>query len=177
MIKKIYSFQAPQFEIHSPLIFCVEPVQVRLINFQTAIFLLAITMQDSSDIMILSLQFGALLIPPTDDGFQPIKIQYPILIKWLEQKTNTNQLLPARVKDYYFNCRKQFVEIRQTPQKLTDGNEKAINFLEANTTKGRIAPQVKCDRRVTHTVNLWSSCVANRSCARYRPKNTNTHGR
>ena len=95
--------------------------------------------------MILSLQFGALLIPPTDDGFQPIKIQYPILIKWLEQKTNTNQLLPARVKDYYFNCRKQFVEIRQTPQKLTDGNEKAINFLEVNTANGRIAPQVKCE--------------------------------
>lgn len=102
-------------------------------------------MQDSSEIMILSLQFGGLQIPPTDDGFQPMKIQYPNLIKWLEQKINSNQLLPVRVKDYYTDCRNQFVQIRQTPKKLTDGNEKAIAFLEANIANGRIAPQVKCE--------------------------------
>ena len=102
-------------------------------------------MQDSSEIMILNLQFGGLIVPPTDDGFQPMKIQYPILIKWLEQKTNSNQLLPVRVKDYYTDCRTQFVQIRQTPKKLTDGNEKAIAFLEANIANGRIAPQVKCE--------------------------------
>jgi hypothetical protein len=102
-------------------------------------------MQDSSNILILTLSFEGIHNAPVDDGFQPMKIQYPTLIKWMEQNNNTNQLLPSRVKDFYVDCRNQFVKIRQTPQQLTENNEKAIKFLEANQANGRIAPQLKCE--------------------------------
>ena len=102
-------------------------------------------MQDSSDVLILNLRLEDLTTPSFEDGFRPMQIQYHVLMKWMEQKTTSNPLIPGRLKEFYNDCRDQFVQIRETPRKLIDSNEKAITFLETNIANGRIAPQVKCE--------------------------------
>ena len=58
-------------------------------------------------------------------------------------------LLPAPLKTFFEECVKEFVEIRQLPAKLKNGNDKAMAYLEELTTNGRIAPQLKCNITTT----------------------------
>ena len=54
-------------------------------------------------------------------------------------------LYPAPLKTFFEECVKEFVEIRQLPAKLKNGNDKAMAYLEEITTNCRIAPQLKYD--------------------------------
>jgi hypothetical protein len=85
---------------------------------------------DSSEILILDLQYPTLQAAPAQDGFYAQKIQFSVLTKFLENQNTKSQLLPDNLKTFYTDCRKEFVTIRQTPEKLENGNEKAIKFLE-----------------------------------------------
>ena len=100
---------------------------------------------DSSEILILDLQYPTLRSAPAQDGFQAQKIQFSVLTKFLENQNTKSQLLPDNLKTFYTDCRKEFVTIRQTPEKLENGNEKAIKFLEDTITNSRIAPQLQCE--------------------------------
>ncbi len=132
--------QALQIELQSPHLFLCRASSGQIAQLsdrnKSTSKLVAITMQDSSEISILVLQFEGLQSDSTLDGFHPMKITFNTLKKWAEQKQNTNQ------KKIYVDCRDRFVKIRQTPRKLTNGNENALKCLEGNIAQVRIVPRL-----------------------------------
>ena len=96
-------------------------------------------------VLVLDIQFPSLQPAQAQDGFQAQTIQFPVLIKFLENKNSKSQMIPDNVKQFYIDCRDAFVEIRETPGKLEASNEKAIKFLEDSKTANRIPPQLKCE--------------------------------
>jgi hypothetical protein len=101
--------------------------------------------QCPSEILVLDLQFPSLQPAQQQDGFHAQKIRFSVLVKFLENKNPKGQLLPDNLKQFYIECRAEFVKIRQTPADLETSNEKAIKFLEDSKANNRIAPQLKCE--------------------------------
>jgi hypothetical protein len=109
-------------------------------------------MQDGN---YIPLQIDSLQPAQRPEGFMPREVPYSSLARIMEQKQKQGQdrYFPEEVwdvvKTFFAECRDQFVEIRKTPKKLTDSNDKSISFLESKKTEGESLPQHKCELKPT----------------------------
>ena len=105
-------------------------------------------MQSSTYYLVFSLE-DLLVNPQQDPHNTPLHFPFQTLKRFVEHGNTNSMQIPANVgeiaRKFYNECVEEFVKIRETPKKLTDSNNKAINYLQQNKDQGMILSQLKCE--------------------------------